>query len=230
MNNDTEREALRRLATEHAARGDPLGWFDALYRQANGEARHIPWAEQRPNPHLASWIGKAGLTPGRALVVGCGLGDDAEYLASLGWSVEAFDISAEAIGWAKKRFPESKVQFQAVDLFRAPTAWHRRFNLIVEIYTLQAIPAELRHKAIPVIADWVSPGGRLFTFMRGRSETDEATGPPWPLTEKEIRRFEKEGLNCASFEDYEDTYQPGVRRFRVVFARPLTSYYPSSKQ
>src|SRR5688572_27058907 len=112
MSNDSHRAAARELANRYVQQGDPTGWFDMLYRRAGGEAAVIPWADLRPNPHLVEWLSHAALPPRprrRALVVGCGLGDDAELLASLGWSVVAFDISAEAIRWARQRFPQSPV-------------------------------------------------------------------------------------------------------------------------
>src|SRR5947209_18068479 len=106
MSEDSHRAVARELANLYVEQGDPKGWFEILYRQARGEAAVIPWADLRPNPHLVEWLSRAALPAGRALVVGCGLGDDAELLASLGWSVVAFDISAEAIRWAHQRFPQ----------------------------------------------------------------------------------------------------------------------------
>src|SRR4051812_4418895 len=109
--NDPHRATARELAAMHLQRGDPLGWFDALYRAAAGQPAIIPWADLRPNPHLVEWLSSTASRPRRALVIGCGLGDDAEFLASLGWSVVAFDISAEAIRWARQRFPQSQVEY-----------------------------------------------------------------------------------------------------------------------
>ena len=200
--------------------GDPLGWFDALYRKAGGQAAVIPWADLRPNAHIVEWLSSVALSPRRALVVGCGLGDDAELLASLGWSVVAFDISATAIGWARQRFPQSKVEYRVVDLFDAPGDWRRQFDLVVEAYTLQVLPSALRAEAIPLIGQWVAAAGLLCLIARGRSESDPAGQMPWPLTEAEVRAFEPAGLGCTSFEDYLDREEPSVRRFRAVFARP----------
>lgn len=56
-------------------------------------------------PSLVHWLVKnlgEGLS---AVVVGCGLGDDAEALAAAGFAVTAFDVSGSAIAWAKERFP-----------------------------------------------------------------------------------------------------------------------------
>ena len=218
MGSDPQRK-LRELAAEHVTRGDPLGWFDLLYRQAAGQASSIPWADLRPNCHLAEWISRAQLPRGHALVVGCGLGDDAELLSSLGWSVVGFDISAEAIRWAKQRFPATRVDYQVADLFDAPATWRRRFDLVAEIYTLQVLPPPLRDRAMPLMAEWVSKDGLLFLAARGRGESDSPGSMPWPLTENEIRAVGKTGLTCQSFEDYLDREQPPVRRFRAVFGR-----------
>ena len=220
MSHNPHRATARELVAAHLQQGDPLGWFDALYRRADGQAAVIPWADLRPNPHLVEWLSSAALSPRQALVIGCGLGDDAELLASLGWSVVAFDISAAAIRWARERFPQSKVDYRIVDLFDAPGDWRRQFDLVVEAYTLQVLPTALRAQAVPVIGEWVSIGGLLCLIARGRSESDPPGEMPWPLTEREVRAFEKMGLDSKIFEDYMDREEPAVRRFRAVFSRP----------
>jgi SAM-dependent methyltransferase len=220
MSSDPHRAAARELANLYLQQGDPKGWFEILYRQANGQAAAIPWADLRPNPNLVEWLTRTALPPRRALVVGCGLGDDAELLASLGWSVVAFDISAEAIRWARQRFPQSKVDYPALDLFHAPDEWHRQFDLVVEAYTLQVLPPTLRAQAIQSIADWTAVGGLLLLIARGRDESDPPGQMPWPLTEREVRTFENAGLRCENFEDYMDPEEQTVRRFRATFKRP----------
>ena len=51
----------------------------------------------------------------KALIIGCGLGDDAEALAKLGFEVTAFDISTSAIAWCQQRFPDSTVNYLVAD-------------------------------------------------------------------------------------------------------------------
>src|ERR1043166_5400526 len=106
-----KREQVRRMAREHLDRGDAVGWFERLYKEAGGEPMGIPWAELKPNPNLMQWAQRERLRGEgkRALVIGCGLGDDAEALRALGFDVTAFDVAPTAIEWARRRFPETQV-------------------------------------------------------------------------------------------------------------------------
>ena len=108
------REQVKSLAKEAIANSQPSAWFEKLYFQANGNENNIPWAKLKPHPSLIDWLTKNKKNVNRnksALVVGCGLGDDAEALAKYGYLVTAFDISHTAIAWCKKRFPNSKVNY-----------------------------------------------------------------------------------------------------------------------
>jgi ribosomal protein S18 acetylase RimI-like enzyme len=78
------------LAQRFINQGDPTGWFEVLYAQAQGDERAIPWESGQPHPTFLEWIAENGFKadrPGRkALVVACGLGHDAEALARLGFT------------------------------------------------------------------------------------------------------------------------------------------------
>lgn len=108
-----DRTTARRLAQQSLAKGDAVGWFDALYTKAQGDSSLIPWADMRPNRNLADWLALRKPIPAaqRALVIGCGLGDDAESLSGLGYEVTAFDVSAAAIAWCRRRFHETRVDY-----------------------------------------------------------------------------------------------------------------------
>jgi ubiquinone/menaquinone biosynthesis C-methylase UbiE len=97
-----------------------------------------------PNPNLVEWLDRTRIDgkQKKALVVACGLGDDADALAQRGFDVVACDISQTAIEWCRKRFPRSKVNYVVADLFNPPAGWHRAFNFVLEAYTLQSLPEE----------------------------------------------------------------------------------------
>ncbi len=216
-----QRAYARKLAAEAVSRGEPLAWFEPLYAKGLSEGVPIPWADRKPNPSLIELFTKVDGLPsaGRALKVGCGLGDDAEWLSGKGFDVTAFDISASAIAECRRRFPESRVDYIVADLFQAPAAWAGAFALVVEAYTLQVLPPELREKAAEKIAAFVAPGGCLLAVSRARREEDPRGSMPWPLTEAEVRRFASFGLTETFFEDFVDSEEPPVRRFRACFRK-----------
>jgi SAM-dependent methyltransferase len=217
-----DRIRTRELAAEYIRKGDPLGWFEALYREAESGDGTVPWADQEPNPRLLEfWKTHPLETAGkRALVIGSGLGDDSEQLAAWGFKTTAFDISKTAVAATKKRYPQTRVDYLVADLFNPPANWPRAFDFVLEIYTVQAFPEALRPRAIEKIAEFVAPGGRLLVIARGRAEGEpEGEGPPWPLTRAELDGFRRAGLEEESFEDYTEPEPPWVRRFRAVYRR-----------
>src|SRR5690606_16467942 len=184
------------LADQFASGGDPTGWFEELYREAAGDNEKIPWADLEPNRFFKAWAEKSGLRgDGRkALVVGCGLGDDAVYLDDMGFDVTAFDISPTAIKWAKKLHADRNIRFEVMDLFQPFRGWlytsppaaaggtENRgggFDFVLEVYTIQPLPLEMRERVIDSIAAFVGPGGELVVVTRGREEDEEVVKVPW---------------------------------------------------
>ncbi len=213
------RTHARELARTYLSQGEPTGWFDRLYVESRNDAKRIPWADLVPNPNLVEWLEVSTIEPEgkQAIVVGCGLGDDAEFLSNEGFTVAAFDVSPEAIRWCKKRFPRSRVSYRTIDLLRLPEGWHRRFDFTVEIYTLQVLPPTIRPQAMQAIVDLVALRGRLLVITRGREEDGAEEEMPWPLTKEELSEFVRLDLEEELFEDYWDQEVPPVRRFRAVY-------------
>lgn len=216
----THRATAREIAHKHLDSGDPLGWFEDLYSRAFEDTSIIPWADLEPNRNLIDWLNRHGAAgSGRAIKVGSGLGDDAEELTRWGFETTAFDISEAAIAWSRKRFPQSSVSYIVADLFSAPIEWEAKFAFVLESYTLQVLPPNLRADAVSCIASFVAPGGTLLVIARGREPSEHEGKVPWPLTKDELSLFETQGLKEVSFEDYMDKEDPPVRRFRATYIR-----------
>ncbi|MCB0085548.1 MAG: class I SAM-dependent methyltransferase [Caldilineaceae bacterium] len=188
--------------TESLERGDATGWFDEVYARANGDVRGVPWAHLKPRAAFAEWIQRHKVRGDgrRALVVGCGLGDDAQELAARGFAVTAFDVAPTAIAWCKERFPASPVNYVVADMFNPPPDWIDAFDFVLEIFTVQALPITLRPDAATAVARFVGPSGALLVICMGVSACVERTGPPWPLTRAETHLFQHNGLAETNFE------------------------------
>lgn len=109
-----------------------------------------------PNGVLVAEV--TGLSPGRALDVGCGEGADALWLAGHGWQVTAVDISPTALRRAAAADADGSVTWTRGDL----TATRPRpaaFELVsVQYFPLQYQPD---HTALRGLLDAVAPGGVL---------------------------------------------------------------------
>ncbi|MEM7435508.1 MAG: class I SAM-dependent methyltransferase [Myxococcota bacterium] len=179
---------------------EPLSWFEELYGASDTDGGGVPWASMQTHPLFAAWLGTLDLEgQGKsALVVGCGMGDDAIELEARGFDVTAFDVSPSAIAYCKKRFPESKVEFVQADLFDPPSPWKHHFDFVLEIYTVQAVPPSYEDAAIRNIAQFVARGGELLVIaVVGSDERSFDDGPPWLLTPGHVQSFASHGLHVA---------------------------------
>lgn len=216
-------EHSRRLAAESLAANDPTGWFERLYVQADEGRAVVPWDRAAPNRLLVEWAESnrpdgSGRT---AMVVGCGLGEDAEYVAGLGFDTTAFDLSETAIQMVRRGFPESAVRYRAANLLDPPAEWAATFDFVLESLTVQSMPVPLHEPAIAQVGRMVAPGGRLLVIATGRDDANaETDGPPWRLTEAEIEAFATDGLRPVRIERLEDAANPDVLRWRAEFHRP----------
>lgn len=215
------RERTKQIQEEYAEKGDATGWFDALYKEAAGNNEKIPWADLEPNKFLRRWAEKTNLRGDnrKALVIGCGLGDDARFLSDLGFQVTAFDISETAIEWAKRLHADTTIDFHAADLFTPPSGWTEAFEFVLEVYTIQPLPLEMRPQTIDAISNFVAPNGRLIVVTRGREDDEEPLELPWALSRRDLSRFLENGLKQVEFEQMPGDEEPPIPRFVVVYER-----------
>ncbi len=206
-----------RVAARSLAADDPTGWFEQLYASGVAGEVALPWDTDGPRPSLVEWArGRSG-TGRRAIVIGSGLGQNSEFIAGLGFDTVAFDISPTAISIVRDRYPDSTVEYLVADLFNPPPQWSQAFDLVVEVFTVQALPIDVRPRAIARVADFAAPGGTLIVIAAARHDADPAPpGPPWPLTRNDIDAFTADGLATVRVEELTDG--PG-RWWRAEFRR-----------
>ena len=95
--------------------------FDAIYR-GESPAEGVPpfstppWDTKAPKENVVAWE-QAGLVHGEVLDIGCGLGDNAIYLAQQGFAVTGLDISSTALITAERRAADAgvNVRFAVAD-------------------------------------------------------------------------------------------------------------------
>ncbi|WP_330296263.1 class I SAM-dependent methyltransferase [Streptomyces sp. NBC_00503] len=213
------------LFAPEADRWTPNGasWWDGFYADRD---RPVPFFAAKPDENLASCLDR-GLIPrgGRALDLGCGPGRNALYLDSLGFEVDAVDLSPTALAWAgeRARTAGSAVRFHRGDaLGTAGAALVGPYDLIYDSGCFHHLPPHRRVSYLALLERLLAPGGRFALtcfasgamgselpdaefYGRARLEGGLAYTPEslrWvfcDLDEVELRRMNDEPPASASF-------------------------------
>ena len=211
------RAKVASLASQAIAQDNPTSWFEPLYAEANGDTTLVPWAKNKAHPYLTEWLATNKIQGNNqsALVIGCGLGDDAEALAKVGYQVTAFDISPTAIAWCQQRFPDSRVSYLVGDLLAANKSWQAKFDLVYECRNIQALPISVRLPVIEAISSFVAKSGILILITRYRETQEVSINPPWALSEQELLKFKYWGIEEISRDEFVEGEQEKIKQLRI---------------
>ena len=132
------------------------------------------WAT-KPNRFLVAEV--AGLPVGRALDLACGEGQNAIWLASLGWEVTGVDFSEVAIRKARARAERDgvAVRFVCADLVEYEPA-QASYDLVLVMYL--HIPSARRHAVHEKAGAAVAPGGTFLLLGHDLTNLTDGVGGP----------------------------------------------------
>ncbi|MCP3819347.1 class I SAM-dependent methyltransferase [Streptomyces sp. A3M-1-3] len=134
-------------------------WWDSFYAD---RSKPVPFFVAKPDESLISYLDSGLITKGRALDLGCGPGRNALHLASLGFEVDAVDLSPMAIAWGEDRARESgaKVRFRCGDAFAmAGAELGGPYDLIYDSGCFHHLPPHRRISYLALLDQHLAPGG-----------------------------------------------------------------------
>ncbi|GAA1304813.1 class I SAM-dependent methyltransferase [Planotetraspora silvatica] len=170
-----------------------LPW-DASYR--DGPA---PWDIGRPQPAVVRRAFRGGFA-GAVLDAGCGTGDNALHVASLGFSVLGVDVAETALAIARKKAADRGIaaEFAVADAFRLERLG-RRFETVMDCGMFHTCDGDERPAYVASLASVTEHGGTLYVLCFSDEGPD--TGPH-PVTQEELRAaFDPgNGWNVAAIE------------------------------
>ncbi|MFG2981193.1 class I SAM-dependent methyltransferase [Streptomyces sp. NPDC048258] len=140
---------------------DGASWWDGFYAD---RSKPVPFFVAKPDENLVSYLDRGLITPGRALDLGCGPGRNALHLASLGFEVDAVDLSPAAIAWAGDRAREAgaDIRFHCGDAFAlAATELTGPYDLIYDSGCFHHLPPHRRISYRALLDRALAPGGHL---------------------------------------------------------------------
>jgi SAM-dependent methyltransferase len=155
-----------------------LPW-DASYRE--GPA---PWDTGRPQPAIVRLASEGGFA-GAVLDAGCGTGENALHLASLGSPVLGFDVAETALAIARAKADDRgiEVEFVAADAFQLGPLG-RKFETVLDCGLFHTFDRDERPGYVASLASVTEHDGTLYVLCFSDDGPD--TGPH-PISQEELR-------------------------------------------
>jgi SAM-dependent methyltransferase len=170
--------------TGPASREVPQFDFDALYR-GESPAEGVPpmasppWDTKAPKENIVTWQ-EGGLVHGDVLDIGCGLGDNAIYLAQHGHAVTGLDISPTALATAQRRAADAgvKVRFAVADATKLD-GYINAFDTVIDGGMFHCLDDEGKRSYAAAVHRATRPGSTMLMgcFSDANPENDESPVP-----------------------------------------------------
>jgi len=199
--------------------------MDEIYR--NTPLEEIPWNSEAPPEALIELIKSGKVQPCKTIDLGCGAGNYAIYLASLGFEVTGIDISPAAIKLAQEQAEKKgvKCNFVVADVLGEFEQVTRTFEFAYDWELLHHIFPVRRRKYVENVHGLLGSRGKYFSVCF--SEKDTAFGG--------AGKYRKTPLGTVLYFSSEDELRRLFeRRFRIKelkaieisgkFARHLANY------
>jgi SAM-dependent methyltransferase len=152
--------------------------WDASYR--DGPA---PWDTGRPQPAIVR-LASEGAFAGGVLDAGCGTGENALHVASLGLSVLGVDVAETALAIARAKASDRgiEVEFAAADALHLERLG-RRFHTVLDCGLFHTFDRHERTVYVTSLAAATEHDGTLYVLCFGDDGPD--TGPH-PISEEDL--------------------------------------------
>jgi ubiquinone/menaquinone biosynthesis C-methylase UbiE len=155
-----------------------LPW-DASYH--DGPA---PWDIGRPQPAIVRLAAGGGIA-GAVLDAGCGTGENALHVASLGLSVLGVDVAETALAIARQKAKDRGIEaeFATADAFQLERLG-RRFETVLDCGLFHTFDGDERPGYVASLASVTGPDGTLYVLCFSDEGSDAG---PHPVSQEELR-------------------------------------------
>lgn len=146
--------------------------FDVVY--TGGSV--IAWDIGEPQPLLVALV-EAGEVRGDVLDAGCGIGENAVYLASQGFSVTGIDGSAPALKRASDLASARGVQVEFLQRDATSLGFTEAFDTVIDSALYHCLDADAQHAYVASLHTACRPGASVHMLVRS-DQAPDLPGPP----------------------------------------------------
>jgi SAM-dependent methyltransferase len=158
-----------------------------------------PWDIGRPQPAIVRLASERRFT-GAVLDAGCGTGENAFHVASLGLPVLGIDVAETALAIAREKADQRRldVQFVAADALQLERLG-RRFDTVLDCGLFHTFDGDERPRYVASLASVTEHGGTAYVLCFSDDGPD--TGPH-PITHEQLRAAfdQSNGWNVVAIE------------------------------
>jgi len=189
--------------------------MDRIYR--NTPLEEIPWNIETPPNALVELVENGKVKPCKTIDLGCGTGNYAIYLASIGFDVTGIDISPTAIKIAKENAKKKgvKCNFLVTDVLGNLDEVKETFDFAYDWELLHHIFPEQRKKYIENVYRILNPKGKYLSVCF--SEKDPQFGGSGKYRQTQLGTI----LYFSSEDELRDLFEPyfNIKELKTIGIR-----------
>ncbi|OSC37130.1 class I SAM-dependent methyltransferase [Mycobacterium decipiens] len=166
--------------------------FDALYRgeSPGGGLPPVttpPWDTKAPKDNVVTWQSN-GWVHGDVLDIGCGLGDNAIYLAANGHNVTGLDIAPTALRTAERRAKDAgvEVKFAVADSTRLD-GYTAAFDTVIDSGMFHCLNDDGKRRYAAAVHRATRPGATLLLSCFSDANPPDDEWPRPSVSEQTLR-------------------------------------------
>jgi len=202
--------------------------LERIYRRLPPEK--IPWNIEGPPPQLVELVASRKVKPCKAIDLGCGTGNYAVYLASLGFDVTGVDFSEKAIEYAKMKAREKGVECDFLVSDVLDLSMKEAFDFAYDWELLHHIMPEERPGYVEVVHRLLRAGGNYLSVCFNEKSPEWGGGKYRTTPLKTLLYYSSEKELEELFEPFFRKLESGLIEVGKPGSKHLTNYFLMQKR